>query len=73
MAKVGGIDYSNPTSVEQLAPLVADIVAAKLAGNYENIEAEIIGGWSVSIQDQMTQAAELIADAVVEEIGVKAC
>jgi hypothetical protein len=73
MTKIGGIDYSNPMSAEELAPLVADIVAAKLAGNYENIEAEVIGGWSISIQDQMTQSAELIADAVVEEIGVKVC
>lgn len=72
MAKVGGIDYSNPMSVDEVGPLVADIVAAKLAGNYENIEAEVIGGWSVSIQDQITQYAEMIADYVVDEIGVKA-
>lgn len=72
MPKFGGIDYSV-RSTEELALLVADIVAAKLAGNYENIEAEIIGGWHVSPQDQFTQKAEIIADAVVEEIGVKPC
>lgn len=72
MAKNGGINFSVDDAEKEFALLVADIVAAKLAGNYENIEAEIVGGWYISPENQQIQRAEVIADAVVEEIGVKA-
>lgn len=72
MPKIGGVNYSVEDAQNEFASLVAEIVAAKLAGNYENIEAEIVGGWYISPEDQLTQGAERIADAVVAEIGVKA-
>jgi hypothetical protein len=65
MSKIGGW-YETPEAQEnEFAALVANIVSAKLAGNYENIKAEVIGGWNISTQDQMTMKAEVIADAVV--------
>lgn len=71
MAINGGINFSVDDARNEFALLVADIVAAKLAGNYDNIEPELIGGWYISPEDQLTQGAEIIADAVVAEIEVK--
>lgn len=51
------------------AELVASIVSAKLAGTYVDITAEVVGGWHVSAEDQKTQKAEAIADAVVKKLG----
>jgi hypothetical protein len=68
MAKTIGGWYVRPEDeLQDFAAEVALIVKQKLNGTYINIEPEIVGGWNISTQQQITMKAEVIADAVVAE------
>ena len=70
MAKTVGGWYVRPEDeLQDFASEVATIVKQKLNGTYTNIKPEVVGGWNISIQNQMTIKAEAIADAVVAELG----
>ena len=70
MAKTIGGWYVRPEDkLQDFAVEVSRIVKQKLDGTYKNIEPEVVGGWNISIQNQMTMKAEAIADAVVAELG----
>jgi hypothetical protein len=69
MAKTIGGWYVRPEDeLQDFAVEVAHIVKQKLDGTYTNIEPEVVGGWNISPQQQMTMKAEVIADAIVVEI-----
>ena len=73
MAQTIGGWYIRPEDeLQDFASEVANIVKQKLDGTYTNIEPEVVGGWNISIQNQMTMKAEVIADAVVAEMGEEA-
>lgn len=61
--------YDVQLQEDLFADLVASIVSAKLSGAYQNIEPTIVGGWHISTEEQRTQKAEAIADAVVAKLG----
>lgn len=64
--KIGGWYVSPEDQLNEEAQELAQIVKAKLAGTYTNIEPEVVGGWNISIQNQTTQKLERFADAIVE-------
>lgn len=61
--------YDVQLQEDLFAELVASIVSAKLSGSYIDITPEVVGGWHVSSEDQKTQKAEAIANAVVKKLG----
>lgn len=62
--------YNVELQEKKFLDLVASIYKQKIAGTYENIQIETIGGWYTSPEGQQIQKAEKIADTVIE-MGLK--
>jgi len=57
--------YDVALQEKHFTDLVARIYTLKMQNNYVDIEIQPTGGWYVSEQDQLTQKAERIADAII--------
>jgi hypothetical protein len=58
--------YNVELQDQKFLDLVASIYKQKLAGTYENIQLETVGGWYTSPEGQEIQKAERIADAIIK-------
>lgn len=57
--------YNVELQEAKFAQLVASIHKQKLAGTYEDIQPEVVGGWYISPEGQAIQKAEKIADYII--------
>lgn len=57
--------YDVELQEQHFTDLVAHIYTLKVQNNYTNIEIQPTGGWYISREDQLTQKAERIADAII--------
>jgi hypothetical protein len=58
--------YNVELQDQKFLDLVASVYKQKLAGTYENIQLETVGGWYTSPEGQEIQKAERIADAIIK-------
>lgn len=58
--------YNVELQDQRFLDLVASVYKQKLAGTYENIQLETVGGWYTSPEGQEIQKAERIADAIIK-------